>query len=152
MIDSNAHKQARETMSPAPRETRAITDEEETDGSSNVDEYDTDSGTDKRPGRMAWQERLRKGVRHMTRMGPRGNQLPEVGAHCIIIVGNTRQDVGQLAQVTEQKAQMVQVQYRGAKNRRLESKLKRPSSLIMLEKGLTMKQDRYGTVWICSEE
>jgi hypothetical protein len=43
MIDSNAHKQARETMSPVPRETRAITDEEEMDGSSNVDEYDTDS-------------------------------------------------------------------------------------------------------------
>jgi hypothetical protein len=141
-----------ETMSPAPRETRAITDEEETDGSSNVDGYDTDSIPEKRQRRMAWQERLRKGVRHMTRMEPRGNQLPDVGTHCVIVVGNAKQEVGQLAQITEQKAQMVQVQYRGARNRRLESKLKRPSSLIMLEKGLTMRQDEYGTVWICSEE
>jgi hypothetical protein len=141
-----------ETMSPAPRETRAITDEEETDGSSNVDVYDTDSIPEKRQRRMAWQERLRKGVRHMTRMEPRGNQLPDIGAHCVIVVGNAKQEVGQLAQITEQKAQMVQVQYRGARNRRLESKLKRPSSLIMLEKGLTMRQDEYGTVWICSEE
>ena len=72
----------------------------------------------------AWQERLQKGIRYMTWMGPRGNQLPKAGAHCIAIVGNTRQDVGQLAQVTEQKTQMVQLQYCGAKNRRLESKLK----------------------------
>ena len=153
MIISNAHKRAEETMSPVPRETRAISDEDETDGSSNVGGNDTDSLPEKRQGRqMAWQERLRRGVRHMTRMEPRGNQLLKVGAHCIIIVGNARQDVGQLAQVTEQTAQMVRVQDRGAKNRRLESKLKRPNSLIMLEKGLTMKQDEYGTVWVCSKE
>jgi hypothetical protein len=30
--------------------------------------------------------------------------MPEVGAHCIVMVGDTRQDVGQLAQVTKRKS------------------------------------------------
>jgi hypothetical protein len=99
--------------------------------------------------RAAWRERLRKGVRHLTHMGPRGNKMPEVGTHCIVVVGNARQDIGQMAQVIERKTKMVEIQYRGRKNRRLERKTKQPSSLIMLEDGLTMMQDAHGTVWVC---
>jgi hypothetical protein len=68
-----------------------------------------------------------------------------------VMVGNARQEVGQLAQVTHQTAKMVEIQFRGSKNRRLEHKRKHPSSLIMLEDGLTLKQDVHGTVWVCRQ-
>jgi hypothetical protein len=77
--------------------------------------------------------------------------MPEVGAQCIVVVGNARQDLGQMAQVTQRKTKMVEIQYRGTKNRRLDHKMKHPSSLIMLEDGLTVTQDEHGTVWVCRE-
>jgi hypothetical protein len=33
----------------------------------------------------------------------------------------------------------------------MEHKMKRPSSLVMLEDGLTMRQDAQGTVWVVRE-
>jgi hypothetical protein len=70
--------------------------------------------------------------------------------HCIVIVGNVAQDVGQMAQVTKVTAKMVEIKFRGPRNKQLQHKLKRPNSLIMLETGLTMVQDAHGTVWICA--
>jgi hypothetical protein len=139
-----------ETMSPTPRETIWVTDEE-TDEASRRSECWTEDERAKTQKREAWQERLRRGVRKLTNMGPRGNHIPDVGTHCIVMVGNARQEVGQLAQVTHQTAKMVEIQFRGSKNRRLEHKRKHPSSLIMLEDGLTLKQDVHGTVWVCRQ-
>ena len=87
----------------------------------------------------------------MVHMKPQGNACPEIGMHCLIMVG-TKQDRGQMAQVVDRKAQMVGVKFRAAKNRQMEYKVKRPSSLIMLEAGLTMKQDVHGTVWVCANK
>jgi hypothetical protein len=138
-------------MSPVPQETYCVTDDD-TDGASGRINEETEDEHDRRRVRIAWQERLRKGVRHLMRLEPRGNMLPEVGTRCIVMVGNARQDFGQMAEVTDQKVHMVGIKYRGAKNRRLEYKVKRPSSLMMLEAGLTVKQDKHGTVWVCVEE
>jgi len=138
-------------MSPVPQETYFVTDDE-ADGVSESVIEETEGEHKKSCIRRAWQERMRKGVRHLMHMEPRGNVLPDVGTRCIVIVGNARQDVGQMAEVTDQKVHMVGIQYRGAKNRRLEYKVKRPSSLIMLEAGLTVKQDKHGTVWVCVDE
>jgi hypothetical protein len=125
--------------------------EEEIESVAEITEDETDDDQKTKSIRVAWQERLRRGFRHMVRMGPRGNVLPALGTHCIVMVG-TKQDVGQMAQVTDHKAQMVGIKYRGSKNRRMDYKVKRPSSLIMLQAGLTMEQDAQGTVWICAEK
>jgi hypothetical protein len=138
-------------MSPIPQETYFVTDDETDCVSENIDDKRDEDDENCRK-RVAWQERLRKGVRHLMRLEPRGNVLPEVGTRCIVMVGNAKQDLGQMAEVTDQKVHMVGVKYRGAKNRRLEYKVKRPSSLVMLETGLTVKQDKHGTVWVCVEK
>ena len=138
-------------MSPIPREMYVVTDEE-TDGASESISEEREEEHDKVRIRTAWQEGLRKGVRHLMRVEPRGNVLPEVGTRCVVMVGNAQQDFGQMAEIVDQKSQMVGIQYRGAKNRRLEYKMKRPSSLMMLEEGLTVRQDIHGTVWVCVEK
>jgi hypothetical protein len=111
----------------------------------------TEDDRGKTEGRVAWQERLHKNIRQLTRMEPRGNSLPKVGTHCIVMVGNVTQDVGPMAQVTKLTKKMVEVKYRDARNGRLEHKMKRPSLLIMLETGSMMVQDAQGTVWICAQ-
>jgi hypothetical protein len=137
-------------MTPTTRETSWVTDEE-TDESSDVGDEQDDEQQAKTRERIAWQERLRRGVRYMTHLGPRGNVMPAVGTHCIIMVGDARRDLGQMARINDRKSKMVEVIYRGAKNRRMEHKMKRPSSLVMLEDGLTMRQDAQGTVWVVRE-
>jgi hypothetical protein len=125
-------------MTPTTRETSWVTDEE-TDGSSDMGEKQEEEQQAKTQERRAWQERLRRGLRYMTHHGPRGNMMPAVGTHCIIMVGDARRDLGQMARINDRKAKMVEVIYRGAKNRRMEHKMKRPSSLVMLEDGLMMQ-------------
>ena len=138
-------------MSPRPQEICFVTDDD-TEGMPQKIAEDTDSMQEAVSARLAWYQRLRKGFRHMAHMEPRGNSRPEIGMHCIIMVG-TEQDRGQMAQVVDRKAQMVGVKFRAATNRRMEYKVKRPSSLIMLESGLTMKQDAHGsTVWVCANK
>jgi hypothetical protein len=137
-------------MSFVPHETVWVTDEETEESSQKSDDRTKDEQSAEQR-RTAWQERLRRGVRYLTHMDPRGNRMPEVGTRCLVVVGNAQQDLGQMAQVTQQKTRMVEIQFRGVKNRRLEHKTKQPSSLIMLEEGLTLKQDAHGTVWVCRE-
>ena len=110
--------------------------DEETNEASRGSECWTEDEQAKTQKREAWQERLRQGVQKLTNMGPRRNHIPDVGTHCIVMVGNARQEVGQLAQVTHQTAKMVEIQFRGSKKRRLEQKRKQPSALIRLEDGL----------------
>jgi hypothetical protein len=132
-------------------EKHFVTDDE-TDDACRNDREETEVEYSKTRTRVAWQERLRKGVRYLMHMEPRGNALPEVGTRCLVMSGTAGQDCGQMAEVTDQKRQMVGIKYRGSNKRRLEYKVKRPSSLIMLEAGLTVKQDIHGTVWVCVED
>jgi hypothetical protein len=138
------------TMGPIPLGTCVVTDDE-TEERLMGQTGQIQGEHEKYPDRLAWQERLRRGFRHLVWMGPRGNRRPEIGAHCIVI-GGTGRDSGQMAQVTDRTAKMVGIKYRGAKGHRLEYKKKRPSSLIMLEAGLVMKQDIHGTVWVCVDQ
>jgi hypothetical protein len=138
-------------MTPTPKETSWVTDEE-TEESVNDGEMGTPEELSTTHIRIAWQERLRRGVRYIQRMRPRGNAMPAVGTHCIVIVGDARQDLGQMAQVSSRKSKMVEIKYRGKQDRRLDHKMKRPSSLIMLEEGLVLQQDTDGTVWVRHED
>jgi hypothetical protein len=136
-------------MSPVPQKSSWVTDDESVGTLEKSGTWGNEyAGSQER---TAWQSRLRRGVCSLLHMGPRGNVMPEVGARCLVVVGNARQDLGQMAQVTQRKTKMVEIQYRGTKNRRLEHKTKHPSSLIMLEDGLTVVQDDHGTVWVCRE-
>jgi hypothetical protein len=120
---------------------------EEAEEAYETSEEHTEDDWGKTQGQVAWQERLRLSIRRLTQMEPRGNTLPKVGTHCIVIVGNVTQDVGQMAQVTAKvTAKMVEIKFRGLRNKQLEDKLKRLNLLIMLETGLTMVQDAHGTV------
>jgi hypothetical protein len=136
-------------MSSQLPETNFVT-VDETDETFRDDKEETEEEDGTMHARVAWQEWLRKGVHYLMHMEPQGNVLPEVGTRCIVMAGNAGQDCGQMAKVTDQKIQMVGIKYRESNRRRLEYKVKRPSSLIMLEIGLTVKQDihgPYGYVW-----
>ena len=136
-------------MSPSSRETSWGTDKE-TEEAYEASQVHSEDDLVKTQGQVAWQERLRLSIRRLTRMETRGNRLPKVGTHCLVIVGNVTQDVGQMAEVTKVTVKMVEIKFRGSRNKQWEHKLKRPNSLIMLETGLTMVQDAHGTVWICT--
>jgi hypothetical protein len=138
-------------MTPTPKETSWVTDEETDESSIDVENEAAEEQT-RTQVRVAWQDRLRRGVRYIRRMRPRGNAMPAVGTHCIVIVGDAKQDLGQMAQVSSRKSKMVEIKYRGKQDRRMDYKMKRPSSLIMLEEGLVLQQDVDGTVWIRRED
>jgi hypothetical protein len=75
--------------------------------------------------------------------------VPQVGDQCVILIGSTRQDVGQQGQVTELMPVMMGVKYReGHGTNRMVVKSKRPSSVLMLEEGLAIVRDRKGTLWV----
>jgi hypothetical protein len=95
-----------------------------------------------------WRERLRTGFRYLLRMGPRGNALPLVGDHCLVLTGKAGDDIGQMGRVTDVKAVMVEIGYRSQKSGKIVYKHKKPSSLVMLEDGLRLEQDVNGMVWI----
>jgi sialic acid synthase SpsE len=137
-------------MSPTPQETSWVTNKE-TEEAYEMSEEHTEDNRGKTPGPVAWQERLRRNVWRLTRMEPRGNKIPKVGTHCLVMVGNVTQDVGQIARVTKLTVKMVEITSCDAKKQRFEHKLKRPNSLIMLDAGVTMVQDVHGTVWICAQ-
>jgi hypothetical protein len=75
--------------------------------------------------------------------------VPQVGDQCVILIGSTRQDVGQQGQVTELMPVMMGVKYREGHGRnRMVVKSKRPSSVLMLEEGLAIVRDRKGNLWV----
>jgi hypothetical protein len=91
-----------------------------------------------------WREKLR----WLTRVGTRGNTRPEVGQMCLSVVGKSGDDHGQIGIITNRAPSMVAVTMLGSSGTDTVTKLKRPSSLILLETGLTVMQDSDGSVWI----
>jgi hypothetical protein len=74
--------------------------------------------------------------------------LPQIGEHCLVLTGKMGDDIGQMGWVTDVKAVMVETGYRSQKSGKIVYKHKKPSSLLMLEDGLMLEQDRNGMVWI----
>jgi hypothetical protein len=97
--------------------------------------------------RNSWASRLSRGLQRLTRIQKAGNELPSVGQECLIMRGVDGQDLGQSAIVTLQTKARVRVTYVDA-NGRSTSKLKAPSSLILLENGLAVVRDEQGFVWV----
>jgi hypothetical protein len=94
-----------------------------------------------------WTSRLARGLRQLTRSQRAGNELPPVGQECLILRGVDGHDLGQAAIITQQTRARVRVTYVDS-NGRPASKLKVPSSLMLLEDGLTVARDEHGFVWI----
>jgi hypothetical protein len=79
---------------------------------------------------------------------PRGNVRPKLGQMCLIMTGETGRDEGQMGIISDQTPCMVRVTYVCDQYGKQRTKLKRPSSLVMLDPRVTMSQDANGTVWI----
>jgi hypothetical protein len=81
-------------------------------------------------------------------MRPHGDALPKVGQRCLVVTGESGQDVGQMGQVTRVMAVMMEIAYRHGQDGQVRVRRKRPSSIIMLEDGLELAQDPDITVWV----
>jgi hypothetical protein len=79
---------------------------------------------------------------------PRGNNRPKVGQMCLVMTGETGNDEGQMAVVSDRTTSMVRITYMCNPHGLIKSKLKRPSSLVMLDPAVTLVQDDDGTMWI----
>jgi hypothetical protein len=66
------------------------------------------------------------------------------------MTGKGGHDEGQVAAVTQQKKCMVEIAFIGPKGD-LQMKLKKPSTLLFLAKGVTVTQDQDGTMWVRPE-
>jgi hypothetical protein len=87
-------------------------------------------------------------VKRLTRVGIRGSARPPVGQLCLVMTGKVDQDQGQVGIVTRQTSCMVEIAVRPTGRDRNMTFLKRPSSLILLEPGLILVQEKNGSVWI----
>jgi hypothetical protein len=81
-------------------------------------------------------------------MKPHGDALPKVGQRCLVVTGESGQDVGQMGRVTRVMAVMMEIAYRHGRDGLVRIRRKRPSSVIMLEDGLELAQEPDGTVWV----
>ena len=79
---------------------------------------------------------------------PCGNKQPKLGQMCLIMKGKVGCDEGQMAIVSERTPVMVRVTYVCNQRGMTRTKLKQPSSLIMLDPNVTLVQEKDGTMWI----
>jgi hypothetical protein len=97
-----------------------------------------------------WRQRVNWRIRQLVRVGRAGSQLPLVGQGCLVLRGDEQKDLGQEAVITKRTAARIQISYRDSTGRQA-TRLKHPSSLILLEDGLHVSQDANGSVWIKRE-
>jgi hypothetical protein len=97
-----------------------------------------------------WRTRMTTRLRRLARVGKAGSELPQIGQPCLILRGVEGKDLGQQAIITTQTKARVEVSFRAQSGRQM-TKLKHPSSLILLEDGLEVVQDERGFVWIKRE-
>jgi hypothetical protein len=136
-------------MTQRQRGTREAAEEERVGQYVTDNEHSEDEEWETERIHRGWRNRLREGFRRMRRLDPFCDGQPRVGEQCIIMVGKAGHDLGQVGRVTDVKAVMVEVAYRGPQeNGQIVYKNKRPSSLIMLEDGLEVVQSADGIVRI----
>ena len=95
---------------------------------------------------------LRNTLAQFVRLHPSGNVRPKIGQTCLIMRGKAGVDEGQVGIVSDTTASMVWVTFLSDHQGKQSSKLKRPSSLIMLDSRSIVSQDRDGTRWIRPRE
>jgi hypothetical protein len=103
------------------------------------------------PEKRKFSRRWREKLALLTRVGTRGNTRPQIGQMCLTMVGKINEDVGQIGVITSCTPSMVAVTSLRAVGNVTTTRLKRPSSLILLETGLIVVQELDGSVWIRSD-
>jgi hypothetical protein len=137
-------------MSPHLRQNDIIVSDEESEAETEeahpftLQVGDCPSKKQPRAVTRTWQECFRR----LVRVGARGNTRPAVGQVCLVVVGNAHDELGQVGVVIGRTPAMVEIMVQPTSGARCVSLLKRPSSLILLEAGLTLVQDPDGSVWI----
>ena len=129
----------RSWCSDSTTQDKIVTEDERTD------EEDTDSeirSEQKRRQSKPVQDKIHR------RRQPRVQTVPQVGDQCVILIGKTRQDVGQQGQVTEVMPVMLGIEYREGHGNKCVVRNKRTSLVLMLEEGLVVVRDRKGTLWV----
>ena len=91
----------------------------------------------------------RKKLSLLIRVGVRGNTRPPLGQMCLVMAGKN-EDLGQIGIVASRTPAMVAITSLRANGANMVTRLKRPSSLILLEAGLTLEQEADGSIWIQS--
>ena len=91
---------------------------------------------------------LKHVTRQLAQYRPHGSTRPELGQKCLIMKGKAGDDEGQVGIISDRTAAMVHVTYASDQHGGRTSKLKRPSSLIMLDPDVTLVQKKDGTIWI----
>ena len=92
----------------------------------------------------SWQECFRR----LVRVGARGNARPAIGQLCLVMTGNAHDELGQVGVVIRRTPAMVEMMVQPKSGAQCLLCVKRPSSLILLESGLSLVQDPDGSVWI----
>ena len=100
------------------------------------------------PEKRKFSKRWREKLALLTRVGPRGNSRPQLGQMCLTMVGKVNDDLGQIGVVTSVTPCMVSITSLRKDGITTATRLKRPSSLILLEAGLTVVQEKDGSIWI----
>jgi hypothetical protein len=124
-----------------------VTDDEENKGNTSEEEMsdqESNAAIEKSP---AWWKKI---ILSLPRMSVRSEELPRIGEQCLVMKGKAGDDEGQVGVVTDRKRCMVEIAFQGPKGD-IRRKLKRPGTLIFLKKGVTVKQDRNGTMWVQPE-
>jgi hypothetical protein len=80
-------------------------------------------------------------LRRLMRVRKAGNELPMVGQACLVLRGEERKDLGQECVITKRTASRVHVSFRTSDGRQA-TRVKHPASLVLLEDGLHVLQDR----------
>jgi hypothetical protein len=93
---------------------------------------------------------LKASLAQLLRFRPTGNVLPPIGQRCLILRGKAGYDEGQVGVVSDSTAAMVWVTFRDPLGKHTSIKLKRPSSLMMLDPTIIISQEPNGTLWIHS--
>jgi hypothetical protein len=86
--------------------------------------------------------------KRLFRARSRGNVRPKLGQMCLVMIGESGCDEGQMGIVSERTPCMVRVTYICNQLGKEKTKLKRPSSLIMLDPNVTLVQEDDGSLWI----
>ncbi len=86
--------------------------------------------------------------KRLFRARSRGNVRPKLGQMCLVMIGESGCDEGQMGIVSERTPCMVRVTYICNQLGKQKTKLKRPSSLIMLDPSVTLVQEDDGSLWI----
>jgi hypothetical protein len=89
----------------------------------------------------------RRAMLGLPRMQLRSETLPRIGQQCLVLTGKAGYDEGQVAMIAQQKRCMVEIAFVGPKGD-IRRKLKRPSTLLFLGKGVTVTQEQDGTMWV----